>query len=73
MEELSKACNEHGLKNVWTIDDKISSRKMEATKQNYFMTKWNKRHVELWGERNFLCIAFFTQEGVRGLFSIIWD
>ena len=66
MEELSKACNEHGLKNVWTIDDKISSRKMEATNQNYFMTKWNKRHVELWGERNFLCIAFFYSGRGKG-------
>ena len=53
---------------------RIFSRKMEVTKQNYFMVKWNKRHVELWGERNFLCILrFFTQEGVRGFFGIIWD
>ena len=53
---------------------RFSSRKMEATKKNYFMVKWNKRHVELWGERNFVCVLrFFTQEGVRGLFGIIWD
>ena len=53
---------------------RFSSRKVEATKQNCFMVKRNKRHGELWGERNFSCVLrFFTQEGVRGLFGIIWD
>ena len=42
MEELTKARNEHGFENVWT---RFSSRKMEATKQNYFMVEWNKRHI----------------------------
>ena len=27
MEELNKACNEHGLKNVWTIDGMIPLKK----------------------------------------------
>ena len=27
MEELNKACNEHGLKNVWTIDGTILLKK----------------------------------------------
>ena len=53
---------------------RFSSRKMEATKQNYFTVKWNKRHVELWGESNFLSVLrFFTQKGLRGLPGIIWD
>ena len=64
MEELSKACNEHGIKK--------NGRKMKASKQIYFMVKWNKLHVELWGERNFLCVlCFFTQERVRGFFGVI--
>ena len=47
---------------------------MKVMKQNYFMIKWNKCQVELWGEKNFLCVLrFFNQEGVRGFFGIIWD
>ena len=43
---------------------RFSSRKMEATKQNYFMVKWNKHHVELWGERTFYeyCV-FYSGRG----------
>ena len=37
------------------------------------MIKWNKHHIELWGKRNFVCaLCFFTRDGVRGLFGIIW-
>ena len=47
---------------------------MEATRQSYFMVMWNERHVELWGKKQlFMCIMVFTQDGVRGLFGIIWD
>ena len=48
---------------------RFSSRKMEATKQNRFIVKWNKRHIELWGERNFMCIAFFYSGSGKGF---IW-
>ena len=36
MEELSKARNEHGLKNVWTIDDKILFKENGSNKAKLF-------------------------------------
>ena len=36
MEELSKACNEHGFKNVWGIDGKILFKENGSNKAQLF-------------------------------------
>ena len=74
MEELSKARNEHLFKNVWTIDGKIFF-KQKWKQQSKIILELNGINVMLsYGEKRALCVLrFFTQEGVRGLFGIIWD
>ena len=73
LEKLSKARNEHEFKNVWTIDGKILFKENGSNKVKLLYVKWNKRHVELWGIRDFYVLCFFTHDGVRNLFGIIWD
>ena len=36
MQEVSKACNEHGFKNVWTIDGKILFKENGRNKAKLF-------------------------------------